>query len=198
MLAAARLALAALPQSRFIFVVRDGRAVVHSVITSELAFTSLPFLTIIQYFPISARLCSGLQGSVALASAGNVTVSGWSARDYEHNLRLWNAMVERMWRECVLLGVHVERASSPAASVGESAGESARCLPVPYELLVREPELWMRRVLAFLGLRFHHSVLQHPEHIASGAIRLSACASPHSSLTDLLFERVQLLLVPVR
>ena len=95
-------------------------------------------------------------------------MSGWSASDYEHNLRLWNVMVARMWRECVLLGV--ERSSSPAAIA------SARCLPVPYELLVREPELWMRRVLAFLGLRFHHSVLEHPEHIASGAIRLSACA----------------------
>ena len=35
MMATARLALAALPHSRFIFVVRDGRAVVHSVITSE-------------------------------------------------------------------------------------------------------------------------------------------------------------------
>ena len=115
-----------------------------------------------------------VQGTVALANAGNVTVSGWSASNYEHNLRLWNTMVERMWRECVLLGVaaaDAERASSPAAS------SSPRCLPVPYELLVREPELWIRRVLAFLGLRFHPSVLQHPEHIASGAIRLSACAS---------------------
>ena len=51
------------------------------------------------------------------------------------------------------------------AEFGEFHGKRARCLPVHYKLLVKEPEYWMRSVFRFFQILFNSGVLNYQEQI---------------------------------
>ena len=60
------------------------------------------------------------------------------------------------------------------AEPGEFNDEGARCMPVHYELLVKKPEYWMKRVFRFLQIPFDSGVLNYREQIGKpGGIRVS-------------------------
>ena len=87
--------------------------------------------------------------------------------------------MEAKWRACVQLGLYASaRRGKEKTHVGSAAeGASAltttpRCMPVHYELLVQEPEKWMRRVYNYIGLPFNPDVLHHQNFIKK-RIRLS-------------------------
>lgn len=46
------------------------------------------------------------------------------------------------------------------------------CMPVFYELLVRDPELWLRRIYSFIDIPFNKDTLHHQDFVA-GRVRLS-------------------------
>ena len=79
---------------------------------------------------------------------------------FDREMRYWSAFVEGKWRRCVQLGLHLYLA--PGAFRGsQHQKDRASCMPVYYELLVQEPERWMRRVYEFIGLPFNSDVLRH-------------------------------------
>ncbi|XP_060800320.1 protein-tyrosine sulfotransferase isoform X2 [Amyelois transitella] len=98
------------PNAKFLFMVRDGRATVHSIITRK------------------------------------VTITGFDLSSYRQCMSKWNHAVELMYQQCRSLG-------------------AGRCLLVRYEALVLQPAATLRRVLAFLGLRWHDAVLHHEQYI---------------------------------
>lgn len=54
------------------------------------------------------------------------------------------------------------------------AATEAHCMPVHYELLVKAPEYWMRRVFRFLNIPFDSRVLDYRQQIGhTGGIRVS-------------------------
>lgn len=82
----------------------------------------------------------------------------------------WNSGVQLAWENCVRLGVWNERSFT-----SKSIEKRGRCFPLYYEFLVKNPELWMRRLFRFLELPFDEKVLRHHEFVnISGKVRLSA------------------------
>ncbi|XP_053212582.1 protein-tyrosine sulfotransferase 2-like [Panonychus citri] len=107
------------PNSKFIFMIRDGRAVVHSIITRK------------------------------------VTISGFDLTDYRQCMKKWNSAMQAMHNQCETLG-------------------PSYCLPVYYEQMVLQPELWLRKILQFLDVPWNDSVLNHEKLINKpGGISLS-------------------------
>ena len=51
------------------------------------------------------------------------------------------------------------------AEFGKFHGEGARCMPVHYKLLVKEPEYWRRIVFNFFQILFNSGVLNYREQI---------------------------------
>ncbi|XP_053211457.1 protein-tyrosine sulfotransferase 1-like [Panonychus citri] len=107
------------PNSKFIFMIRDGRAVVHSIITRK------------------------------------VTISGFDLNDFRQCMKKWNDAMQSMDSQCNSLG-------------------PVNCLPVHYEKMVLEPELWLKKILSFLDVPWNESVLNHEKLINQpGGISLS-------------------------
>ncbi|XP_074642463.1 protein-tyrosine sulfotransferase 1-like [Tubulanus polymorphus] len=107
------------PNSKFVLMIRDGRAVVHSIISRK------------------------------------VTISGFNLKSYRESLKKWSEAVEQMYYQCLRVG-------------------SARCMPVYYEQLVLHPEEWMRKIMEFLAIPWHDSVLNHQDYVGKpGGISLS-------------------------
>lgn len=107
------------PNSKFIFMIRDGRGTVHSIISRK------------------------------------VTITGFNLNDYRQCLSKWSTAMELMYAQCVQVG-------------------SSQCMPVFYEQLVLQPELWMRRILKFLDIPWNNSVLHHEDYIGKpGGISVS-------------------------
>lgn len=98
------------PNAKFILMLRDGRAVVNSIITRR------------------------------------VTVSGFDFRDPKKCLERWNSVIESMYDQCLHIGPD-------------------RCMPVYYEQLSLYPDLWMHRILEFLGIPWSNNVLHHQDFI---------------------------------
>ena len=94
-----------------------------------------------------------------MCDIGKVTITGYDLKSYTNCLKHWERSLRSMLEQCEQVGVGV------------------RCLPVYYELLILEPELWMRRVLAFLDLPWHDSVLRHQDYIDPEGPGLHAAAS---------------------
>ena len=44
-------------------------------------------------------------------------------------------------------------------------GVGEKCLPVYHELLVLNPKLWLKRIIAFLDLPWNDALLKHQEFI---------------------------------
>ena len=82
-----------------------------------------------------------------------VTITGFDLTNYEQCLKRWNSAIERMEKECNNMGPY-------------------RCLKVPYEQLVLQPNQWLPRILRYLDLRWHDSVLKH-ENFINDKISLS-------------------------
>jgi protein-tyrosine sulfotransferase len=97
-----------LPTSKFIFMIRDARPVVLSIVKRA------------------------------------VSLAGFSS-DLENNLRIWNELVEDMYRQCEYVG-------------------KERCLPVYYEQLVLHPEKETRNIYKFLNLEWTDAVLHHEDY----------------------------------
>jgi protein-tyrosine sulfotransferase len=107
------------PNAKFLLMVRDGRATVHSIISRK------------------------------------VTISGFDLKSYRNCLSKWNQVMESMYYQCLRLG-------------------SDRCMPVYYEQLVLHPKEWMEKILVFLDIPWHDSVLHHDEMINKpGGVSLS-------------------------
>lgn len=107
------------PNAKFLFMIRDGRAVVHSIITRK------------------------------------VTITGFNLSDYKGCLQKWNSAMEVMYSQCLQVGAD-------------------KCMPVYYEQLVLQPELWMRRITKFLKIPWNDSVLHHEDFIEKpGGISVS-------------------------
>jgi protein-tyrosine sulfotransferase len=107
------------PNAKFILMIRDGRAVVHSIISRR------------------------------------VTISGFDLKNYRKCLEKWNTAMESMYYQCLRLGLN-------------------QCLPVYYEQLILHPRDWMERILKFLDIPWHESVLHHEEFINQpGGVSLS-------------------------
>lgn len=107
------------PNAKFIFMIRDGRATVHSLISRK------------------------------------VTITGFNLNDYRQCLQKWSTAMELMYSQCVQVG-------------------SSQCMPVFYEQLVLQPELWLRRILKFLDIPWNSSVLHHEDFIEKpGGISVS-------------------------
>ncbi|XP_076434758.1 protein-tyrosine sulfotransferase 1-like [Babylonia areolata] len=98
------------PRAKFLLMVRDGRAVVHSIISRR------------------------------------VTIRGFDLGSYRTCLQKWNAAMETMHVQCLMVG-------------------PARCLHVYYEQLVLHPRRWMEKILRFLDLPWNDSVLHHQDFI---------------------------------
>ncbi|CAH2990992.1 unnamed protein product [Chilo suppressalis] len=98
------------PNSKFLFMVRDGRATVHSIISRK------------------------------------VTITGFDLSSHRQCMTKWNHAVELMYQQCKSMGAD-------------------KCLLVRYEALVLRPEETLRRVLAFLDLRWDEAVLHHERYI---------------------------------
>ncbi|KAJ8312093.1 hypothetical protein KUTeg_009466 [Tegillarca granosa] len=107
------------PNAKFLFMIRDGRAVVHSIISRK------------------------------------VTITGFDLTNYKSCLTKWNMAMESMYAQCIHVG-------------------ASRCMPVYYEQLVLNPEVWMRRILQFLDIPWNSTVLHHEDYIGKpGGISLS-------------------------
>ena len=107
------------PNSKFILMLRDGRAVVHSIISRH------------------------------------VTVSSFDLLSYRKSLQQWNQAIETMYYQCSQVGPR-------------------RCLPVYYEQLVLHPKETLNKLLQFLDIRWHDSVINHQDYIGKpGGISLS-------------------------
>lgn len=98
------------PNSKFIFMIRDGRATVHSIISRK------------------------------------VTITGFNLNDYKQCLSKWSMAMEMMYSQCLQVGAD-------------------GCMPVYYEQLVLQPELWMKRIIKFLDIPWNSSVLHHEDFI---------------------------------
>ncbi|VDN39126.1 unnamed protein product, partial [Gongylonema pulchrum] len=101
------------PNSKFLLMIRDGRATVHSIISRK------------------------------------VTISGFDHNDPRDCLVRWNRIIGVMYEQCKMIGKKL-------------------CLMVYYEQLVLHPEEQMRRILNFLDISWHDSVLHHENHIGKG------------------------------
>lgn len=67
----------------------------------------------------------------------------------------WNAAAQTMYNQCTEVG-------------------SERCLAVPYEQLVLHPKVWLEKILKFLDVPWHDSVLHHELEIDKpGGVQLS-------------------------
>ncbi|KAK2182336.1 hypothetical protein NP493_358g03005 [Ridgeia piscesae] len=107
------------PNSKFVFMVRDGRATAHSIISRK------------------------------------VTIRGFKLDSIQSCIKEWNRAITSMMDECTAVGKDY-------------------CIMVHYEQLVLHPEQQIRRVLAFLDIRWHDQVLHHEQMIGqSGGISLS-------------------------
>lgn len=107
------------PNAKFIFMIRDGRGTVHSIISRK------------------------------------VTITGFNLNDYRQCLSRWSTAMEMMYSQCLQVGAD-------------------QCMPVYYEQLVLQPELWMRRITKFLNLPWNSSVLHHEDFIEKpGGISVS-------------------------
>lgn len=106
------------PNAKFIFMVRDGRAVANSI------------------------------------TSRHVTISHVNTRDYRSLLRSWSRTVLLMNDQCRKLG--------------------HRCLRVPYEYLVLNPDQCMKTVLKFVDAVWNDAVLHHEQEFdKNGGIALS-------------------------
>ena len=103
---------------------------------------------------------------------------------FDKEMSNWNTHVEAKWRACVNLGLYnfasarrgKEEAHEDSAAKGSLTSTTIpRCMPVFYELLVQEPEKWMRLVYDYIGLPFNPDVLHHQNFIKK-RIRLSRSA----------------------
>ena len=107
------------PNAKFLFMIRDGRATVHSIISRK------------------------------------VTITGFDLKSYRNCLQKWNTAMEVMYSQCLRVGAD-------------------KCMPVYYEQLVLQPELWMRRITKFLNVPWNDSVLHHEDYIEKpGGIAVS-------------------------
>lgn len=67
----------------------------------------------------------------------------------------WNAASQTMYNQCTEVGAE-------------------RCLAVPYEQLVLHPKVWLEKILKFLDVPWHESVLHHEKEIDKpGGVQLS-------------------------
>ncbi|XP_060579460.1 protein-tyrosine sulfotransferase 1-like [Ruditapes philippinarum] len=98
------------PNAKFIFMIRDGRGTVHSIISRK------------------------------------VTITGFNLNDYRQCLAKWSTAMEMMYSQCLQVGAD-------------------RCMPVYYEQLVLQPELWLKRIIKFLDIPWNSSVLHHEDFI---------------------------------
>ena len=106
------------PNAKFIFMVRDGRAVANSI------------------------------------TSRHVTIAHVNTRDYRALLKSWSRTVQLMNKQCKELG--------------------SRCLRVPYEYLVLNPDQCMKYVLEFVDAVWNDAVLHHElEFNKNGGIALS-------------------------
>ena len=107
------------PNSKFLLMIRDGRATVHSIISRK------------------------------------VTITGFDLKDFKGCLMKWNTAMEVMYSQCLRVGAD-------------------KCMPVYYEQLVLQPELWMKRISKFLKIPWNESVLHHEDYIGKpGGISVS-------------------------
>ena len=93
---------------------------------------------------------------------------------YNETLRMWSRSIEYSWRACVRAGLHIPQ----NLSFGEMPQKMAlsrpegHCMPVFYELLVKKPERWLRRIFEYIGLPFNPDVLRHQDFVGQ-RIRVS-------------------------
>ena len=107
------------PNAKFLFMIRDGRATVHSII------------------------------------ARKVTITGFDLKSYKSCLAKWNTAMEVMYSQCLRVGAD-------------------KCMPVYYEQLVLQPQLWLRRITKFLKIPWNDSLLHHEDYIEKpGGIAVS-------------------------
>ncbi|XP_045172353.2 protein-tyrosine sulfotransferase 1-like [Mercenaria mercenaria] len=122
------------PNAKFIYMIRDGRATVHSLISRK------------------------------------VSVSGFDLRDYRQCLSKWSLHSEVMYTQCL--------------QVGQDS-----CLPVYYEQLILHPEIWLKRIIKFLGIPWNESVLHHEDFVEKpGGIAVSK----REASTDQIIKPVNL------
>jgi len=76
-----------------------------------------------------------------------VRIATWNLNDTEQCLRQWNIMTSKMYPDCT--------------------AKKDRCLQVPYELLVQYPEVWTRKVAAFIGIPWDLKMLSHSDFIGN-------------------------------
>lgn len=136
------------PASKFIFMVRDGRATVHSIISRKVkenrtenknSFSFFFFLHV--FFIIKKNF--------------QVTITGFDLSSYRQCLTKWNNAIHIMHKQCMQVG-------------------SSRCLMVYYEQLVLHPSESMHKILEFLDVPWNESVLHHEEQINKpGGVLLS-------------------------
>lgn len=72
----------------------------------------------------------------------NLTISGVDHKSYLSAALFWNKAVERMWRNCQIVG-------------------DRYCLIVHFEKLVENPKQELERILSFLKVPWHENVLHH-------------------------------------
>lgn len=84
-----------------------------------------------------------------------VGIKKWNLKDPEDCLRRWNSLTARMASQC------------------QKAGRE-RCLQVPYELLVQQPEKWTKIIAEFIGIPWRESMLHHEAYVGvKGGVDLS-------------------------
>lgn len=156
------------PKAKFVLMLRDGRATVHSMISRKVStavtggFLSREKKTDSSWLFSLLKPCSRFAPALRLAASSprpaahpQVTISGFDLSSYRDCLTKWSSAVETMFSQCL------------------AAGES-RCLAVRYEQLVLHTHDEMRKLLNFLELQWDPSVLRHQELIGkAGGVSLS-------------------------
>ena len=137
------------PHSKFIMMIRDGRASVHSMITRNVSVTgfdrSNKKVRVGEYDVFKRKF---LRKSLVLLNQNLFILI-----NFQQMLEAWSKMINRMYQNCQHLGPQV-------------------CLPVHYEKLVISPRDQMKKITDFIGVSFSENTLEHEKHIGD-EIRLS-------------------------
>ncbi|KAL3856526.1 hypothetical protein ACJMK2_011272 [Sinanodonta woodiana] len=136
-------------------VAKHGEAAPHLCNKDPFTLKSSVYLN--QLFPNAKFLLMIRDGRATVNSiiSRQVTITGFDLKSFRNCMTKWNSAMEIMFSQCLHVGPD-------------------SCMPVYYEQLVLQPELWLRRILTFLDIPWNSSVLHHEDFIEKpGGIALS-------------------------
>ncbi|VDD91206.1 unnamed protein product [Enterobius vermicularis] len=134
------------PRAKFILMLRDGRAAVHSIINRRIPVIGFSLNEPELSFNFDKNGLFFFFSILKLYDCKLLSIA-------QASLKVWNRMIEGMYNQCIDLG-------------------NAYCLPVYYERVVLHTKEEMEKIFRFLGIHWSERVLHHKTFIGKD-IRLS-------------------------